>query len=238
MTNGNHFGYLEPDPGCNLSLDRNTIQEINNDSTDANVFVSNYLYSNVTNVDEIKSTKIGIDERSWTKENDIELYKCYILAKRRRLNVIDGIMKMRKERNPKLTTNLSAKYLDQRRRRIDEKLTQNEINMIIHDLDNEELCSTQNDLWTRNENVELYKCYIIAKKKKLKVVDGTMDIWKRRNPDKNQAQSASNLNRRRWQFEQSLTNVEINEIIHSVEIKKMIKTKYTLFAVQLIERVH
>ena len=52
MTNGNHFAYLEPDPGCNLSLDRNTIQEINNDDL-------------------------------WIRNENVEIYKCYIIAKKK-----------------------------------------------------------------------------------------------------------------------------------------------------------
>ena len=37
--------------------------------------------------------------------------------------------------------------------------------------------------WTREQNEEIYTCYIIAKTKLLPVIKGTFDIWRKRNKD-------------------------------------------------------
>ena len=51
-------------------------------------------------------------------------------------------MKMWRERNPLLRKSVSAETLNQRRRIIEKKLDENEVNTIIHNLNDEESYST------------------------------------------------------------------------------------------------
>ena len=57
VTNGNHFGYLEPINSPQISLNCNTIKQISIDSN------------------------IGVPDDTWTDNDMKELYVCYCLAK-------------------------------------------------------------------------------------------------------------------------------------------------------------
>ena len=84
VTNGNHFGYLEPIDSPQIALNCNTIEQISIDSN------------------------IGVLNDTWTDNDKKELYICYCLAKLRKLKVINGTYSIWKERNPLLWPCITA----------------------------------------------------------------------------------------------------------------------------------
>ena len=78
-------------------------------------------------------------------------------------------------------------------------------------------------VWTTDDKIELYICYRLAKIQKLKVQQGTYDIWKFRNPHVKCKINAATLNKKRILFEKSIDSKNeksINDIIATDTMKR------------------
>ena len=77
-----------------------------------------------------------------------------------------------------------------------------------------EPCTTnkKRQTWTIEEKLEVYRCYYEATKKGLKVVNGTYEIWRVRNPLNRPTINANKLNNQRRIIEKFLTESEKEEI--------------------------
>ena len=82
---------------------------------------------------------------------------------------------------------------------------------------------TKKHKWTRDEKVEVFKCYLLARFKKLPITSGTFDMWKERNPSPKVKMTPVTLSNQRRMFAKSLTLSE--QKVMEKEVEAELKSK-------------
>ena len=172
----------------------------------------------INSIQHVTAANLCNNRVLWSKKENIELYRCYCLAKLKSLPIKSGTFELWRQRNPTLRPRMNASALFVQKGIIEHLLTSADKQQILKESEdkiklqnstnNEPCTKRQKVLWSKKEEIELYRCYCLARLKSLPIKCGAFKLWRERNPMLRPTMSAAALYNRKRMIEDLVTSTE------------------------------
>ena len=139
IISGNHFAYLEPVTYQVISMETNSItSNIVRSQSNAKDLEPSHQIINVESRCGSTEPKVFKKRRTlWTKEENLEIYKCYCITHLNKLPIQSEMFKLWRQRNPTVRPTLSIAALYHRKLKVMQLLTTIEKDKILKEADKE-----------------------------------------------------------------------------------------------------